>query len=130
MALAQQSGELDNPGLVEAIRLAGDVEDGVEGVLGHASDGGAFSTTELPADGVVHSVSGSGVERGDVVDQAVRGAGTVHGDQQVAAIPGRDAGNRLVEHLDLITYGVRAGAARAHTNASDSPVLSHQAING
>lgn len=48
-----------------------------------------------------------------MVDQAVGGTGTVDGDQQVTAIPGRDAGDRLVEHGEVIGGGVGPGAAFA-----------------
>jgi hypothetical protein len=50
---------------------------------------------------------------GDVVDEAVGGAGTVQGDQQVAVIPGRDLDDGLLEHLDVVTDGVGPGAALA-----------------
>jgi hypothetical protein len=41
--------------------------------VGYVVDGGAFPRSLVPADAVVHPVSGPGVEGGDVVDQAVGG---------------------------------------------------------
>jgi len=41
---------------------------------------------EAPGDAVVHPVPGSRVERGDVIDQVVRGTGIVHADQQVPTV--------------------------------------------
>jgi hypothetical protein len=57
---------------------------------GDQVDGRAFPGAELSADGVVHPGPGRGIECGDVVDQALGGASTVEGDQQVAAVSGRD----------------------------------------
>jgi hypothetical protein len=53
------------------------------------------------------------VEGADVIDQAVGSAGTIHGDQQIAAIPSRDLPDRLLQHLEVIGGGVGAGAAFA-----------------
>jgi hypothetical protein len=48
-----------------------------------------------------------------VVDEAVGGAGTVHGDQQVAAVEDRYLSDGLLEDLDVVGRGVGAGAACA-----------------
>ena len=96
-SVAQQVGELNDPGLVELAGLALGVEDGAPGGCGYAEDGLAFPGGQLPADGVVHRAPRRGVEPGDVLDQAGGSAGTLHRDQQVAAVGGRDLGDCLVQ---------------------------------
>ena len=79
--LAQQRGQLDHPGLSEVTWPAVTVEHVVPGILGHSADGGAFASSKIPADGVMHPPSRRGIQGRDVVDQAMRGTGTVHSDQ-------------------------------------------------
>jgi hypothetical protein len=109
----EQGGELDHCGLSQVSGCTFGVEHVVPAVLGCAAEGGAFSCAQLPSGGVLHCSPGRGVEVGDVVDEAVGGAGTVQGDQQVAVIPGRDLDDGLLEHLDVVTDGVGPGAALA-----------------
>jgi hypothetical protein len=89
------------------------IEDGTPGVRVYPPDGGAFPGVRLPTDGIGHPVSGSAGEGGDVLHQAVGGAGTISSDQQVAAIKGRDLPDGLLQHLDVIGGGVESRAAGA-----------------
>lgn len=111
--VAQQGGELDDAGLAAVAGLAVGIQDGIPGRGGHVRDGGAFAGTELPTDGVVHPAPGFAVEGGEVVDEAVGGAGAVDGDQQIPPVLGGDLGNGLVQDLDVISCRVGASAASA-----------------
>ncbi len=57
---AQQGGELDDAGRVESAWLAVGVEHVIPGGRGDAADRGAFPAAEVPADAVVHPISGAG----------------------------------------------------------------------
>jgi len=71
---------------------------------------------------------GSGIEHGDVVDQAMGGSGAVHGDQQITPVSGRDLGDGLVEYLEVIGDVLEPALPARSFSASDSPVLSHQIL--
>jgi hypothetical protein len=73
----------------------------------------AFPPTQFPAKGVVHPVPRCGAQGGDVLDHAVGGASTIHGDQQVSVVPSRDLPDRLVSYLEVICRGGGSGAALA-----------------
>lgn len=89
-----------------------------------------FPCAQIPSDGVMHALPGRGGQVRDVVDPSMGGASAVQGDQQVAAIPGRDLGDGCSStsmwSLTVLEPALPVGSS----SANDSPVLSHQAING
>lgn len=79
--LPQQAGQLHHTCFLKVAGCSVGVQDGITGIARDTGDGGTFPAAQVPAEAVMHAVPAPVVQCGDVIDQAVRTAGTVDSDQ-------------------------------------------------
>ena len=126
--VAQQPGELGD--LRVRPRRAVGVQGRAPCCLGQVRQDGAdpLSSRARPS-----SAPGAraGVQRGDVIDQGVGGPGAVAGDQHLAAVLRGDLRDRGVHDGEVVRRWCCCPRSRGCScTASDSSVLSHQAVSG
>jgi hypothetical protein len=103
--VAQQPGQLHDLGVL--VGLAVGAQPGGPVPLADGVDRGPSAGVDRPADRVLHpppplAVRGGGVEFGEVVDQAMGGAGPVHGHQHVGAEVWGELRDRGINDGDVV----------------------------
>jgi len=94
--------------------LAALIDRDLPGLRRGQPDRGALAGAQVPADGVGQLVPGPGGQLIEAGDQPVAGPGPIRGHHQPPPVLRWQRRDRVTEDLQVISGGVRSGAAAAH----------------